>query len=151
MIKLSLQTIFLSACFAACTGSPAPEAAKAASSQTAATEESACYAYTGNNDSVLVHLVSKGENITGTMMYSIYEKDRNDGTLAGVLKGDTLIADYTFSSEGTTSVRQVAFLLQNGALKEGFGDVEEKEGKTIFKRGATVDFSGFLLTKTACK
>ena len=37
------------------------------------------------------------------MLYQLKEKDRNDGTLQGTINGDTLIADYTFSSEGMLS------------------------------------------------
>jgi hypothetical protein len=66
--------------------------------------------------------------------------------------GDTLIADYTFASEGTVSVREVAFLKKDHVLIEGFGDIEEKAGKSIFKNIATLRFDDKLaLRETECK
>nr|GFC68635.1 hypothetical protein [Tanacetum cinerariifolium] len=37
------------------------------------------------------------------------------------MHGDTLVADYTFQSEGTTSIRQVVFLRRDIGFIEGFG------------------------------
>ena len=67
--------------------------------------------------------------VTGTLSYKFYQKDSNKGEFEGTLKGDTLLADYTFMSEGTQSVRQVVFLIKGETAIEGYGDIEEKDSK----------------------
>src|SRR4051812_35659780 len=74
----------------------------------AAVSSQLCYAYMQNRDTVLLNITATGNTFTGHMLYQVYGKDRNDGTLQGTIQGDTLTADYTFASEGMTSVRQVA-------------------------------------------
>ena len=67
------------------------------------------------------------------------------------MNGDTLLADYTFQSEGTESVRQVAFLKKGDGFVEGYGDVEDQGGKMVFKNTAMLDFgSGTAFTKVPC-
>ena len=67
------------------------------------------------------------------------------------MKADTLIADYTFMSEGTQSVREVAFLLTDSTAKEGYGDMTEKNNKMVFIKLAKIKFDrSFVLSKQAC-
>ena len=65
---------------------------------------------------------------SGTLIYNFFEN--NTEPLAG-LKGRFAGGNYSFISEGTASVRQVAFK-QDDEWVEG-GDAEEKDGKTVFK------------------
>ena len=68
------------------------------------------------------------------------------------MRGDTLVADYTFNSEGIESVRQVAFLKKGDQLLEGYGDVEQKDNKTVFKNISTLSFGqSTIFNKTDCK
>jgi hypothetical protein len=46
--------------------------------------------------------IDKDLSVVGNLCYRFFEKDKNDGTVIGKLQGDTLIADYTFMSEGVT-------------------------------------------------
>jgi hypothetical protein len=65
-----------------------------------------CYSGSIKKDTILMNLTIKGNEVTnGKLSYKFYEKDKNQGTLVGELKGDTLFADYTFMSEGVSSVR----------------------------------------------
>lgn len=102
--------------------------------------------YSGNikKDSILMNLTMKGNQIlAGKLIYNFYEKDKNEGTLIGELKGDTLLADYTFMSEGISSVRQVVFLKKGNTYIEGYGDVvEEASGKVVFKDRKQLQFDG---------
>ncbi len=102
--------------------------------------------YSGNikKDSILMNLTMKGNQIlSGKLIYNFYEKDKNEGTLIGELKGDTLLADYTFMSEGISSVRQVVFLKKGNTYIEGYGDVvEEASGKVVFKDRKQLKFDG---------
>jgi len=52
--------------------------------------------------------------------------------------------NYTFQSEGKTSIREVAFLKKGDQLAEGFGDVEEVKGKTKFKDLSKLKFDGLM-------
>jgi hypothetical protein len=111
-----------------------------------------CYTYTKNKDTVSLALKVAGEEVTGDLNYSIFEKDSNKGTLAGEIKGDTIIAEYDFNSEGMRSIREIVFLKKEGKLYEGFGEVETKGTKTVFKNRATLNFGNtIILDPTDCK
>ncbi len=117
-----------------------------------ANEVSECYVNTKSKDSMLLHLTVKNNIVTGNMNYQIAGKDKNKGTLQGEMRGDTLFADYTFMSEGTQSVRQVAYLKKDNSLLEGYGDVEEKGNKMVFKNTGKLNFGkGVVLQKIDCK
>jgi len=111
-----------------------------------------CYAYIKGKDTAELTLITTGIVSTGELSYKWFEKDRNMGSIEGEMHGDTLIANYTFNSEGQQSVRQVVFLKKGNQLLEGFGEVEEKNGKTQFKDLKKVDFSQpITFEKVACK
>ncbi len=114
-------------------------------------ETSACYAAVTAADSVTLRLVNTNGDITGELTYNNQEKDDNIGTVMGQMHGDTLLADYTFMSEGTESVRQVAFLKKGDGFVEGYGDAEERDGKMIFTNTAALDFGqGSVFEKVPC-
>lgn len=100
---------------------------------------SSCYRYTKNRDTVFLKVERFPNVVTGTMIYALYEKDRNTGEIEGRMTGDTLVADYNFMSEGNRSTRQVVFLIQGDTATEGYGDLK------------AVDFSkGLKLSKVSC-
>ena len=89
--------------------------------------------------------------VTGNLAYLFHEKDRQKGTFEGQMSGDTLLANYTFASEGQTSVRQIAFLIRDDKATEGYGDVEEKNGTVVFKDIKSLQFGkGLNLLKVNC-
>ena len=106
-----------------------------------------CYTGIKAKDTVFLQLNKTNNNITGNLEYKRFEKDQNKGTIEGMMRGDTLLADYTFMSEGVTSIREVIFLKKGNRLVEGFGDVEEKSGKMVFKDTGTVKFDESMLLK----
>ncbi len=111
-----------------------------------------CYAYTSPNDTITLKVIHVGSTITGTLVYHFKEKDKNMGTIQGAIKNNTLIADYTFMSEGITSVRQVAFKLQNNVFIEGYGEMVNQDNKSIFKNLDALNFdSSMQLTEIACQ
>lgn len=118
--------------------------------ETPAIEE--CYKGILKEDTIAMTLVIKDNEITGGQLsYHLFEKDRNDGTLKGQIKGDTIFADYTFQSEGTQSVREVAFLKQGNAYIEGHGQMKERGGKMIFADAKHLKFdSKTILSKSEC-
>lgn len=96
--------------------------------------EKECYNYMAGGDTVVLTLKWLDSNrFTGSLMYSLKEKDRNVGSLEGQLKDSILLADYQFNAEGMTSTREVAFKKIADYIVEGYGDV-------------TPDSSGFRFT-----
>jgi hypothetical protein len=67
-----------------------------------------------------------------TLSYQFNEKDKNKGTVEGKLTGDTLLANYTFMSEGVQSIRQVIFLVRDNVVSEGYGAQQLTDGKMVF-------------------
>jgi hypothetical protein len=110
-----------------------------------------CYAYETATDTVRLSFTRSGENVTGELGYRLREKDRNTGTLTGTMRGDTLLADYTFGSEGIESVREVAFLFRDGRVVEGYGPVAQRAGKVVFRDRRSLSFTpGFVLQPVVC-
>ena len=110
-----------------------------------------CFSYTKNRDTATLKINAENEELTGNLAYRLYEKDSNTGTIAGEIKGDTIIAEYIFDSEGMRSVREIVFLRKDGKLYEGYGDVEEKSGKMVFKDRSKLKFGdAIVFSKTDC-
>jgi len=99
-----------------------------------------CYEMTMKRDTASLHLTIQDTTITGKLNYRWHDKDHNTGTIKGFLKDSLIIADYTFESEGMTSVREVVFKLKGDTLIQGFGDLEEQEGKIIFTNRERLQF-----------
>lgn len=130
-----------------CTGTPREKAP----ADTGIAMQTACYRYINNKDSVAMNISINDNTVTGELEYYFYEKDSNSGTVRGTIKGDTLFADYSFISEGTGSVREVAFLKKGSNWVEGFGDMKENNGKMIFTDKSTLQFNGnIVLTEVRC-
>ena len=100
-----------------------------------------CYRFANEKDTIILKLIHVGEAITGTLVYKLFEKDKNMGTIQGGMRGDVLIADYTFFSEGVSSSRQIAFKKDQDYFIEGFGDVINNGDKTVFKDPGSLQFN----------
>lgn len=99
-----------------------------------------CYQMILKQDTAFLNLTVKDTTVTGDLWYRWYARDANNGTLQGVLRNDTIYGDYTFRSEGLTSVREVIFKIENGTLLQGFGDLTERNGKIVFTDKSTLQF-----------
>ena len=112
-----------------------------------------CYLYATDRDTVYLKLnPALNGKVTGDLNYHFFERDGNTGFIEGEIHGDTLIADYTFLSEGLISVREVAFLLGEDQVMEGYGDVEEQDGRMVFWHTDSLDFSnGLILPEVPCE
>ena len=112
---------------------------------------SSCYSSTTGKDTVTLKVEVFPNVVTGKLSYKFYEKDSNKGEFDGQFHGDTLLADYKFMSEGKLSTRQVIFLIKNNVAREGYGKMEEKNGKMVFKDMKGVSFeTGLALNKVEC-
>ena len=107
-----------------------------------------CFQYILQRDTVNMELFIKDSAVYGNLIYNMFEKDNNRGTFKGNMHGEIIKADYTYTSEGTTSVREVIFRLKDNTLTEGYGEMEEINGKFIFKDTSKVKFSQLYNTIT---
>ena len=104
-----------------------------------------CYQKVVGQDTMLLTLNKTGQKITGDLLYDFFEKDRSEGMIAGEMKGDTILAEYTYKAEGKESKRDVIFLMKEVDIVEGYGDVEEKDGAYRLKDRSKVTFTDTVL------
>ena len=102
------------------------------SKNVATTSIDGCYEMVMNKDTAFMELSLTGNKITGNLVYKLFEKDKNEGILNGEIKDSHIYADYTFQSEGTTSVREVIFKIFGNSLIPAYGELEEDNGRIIF-------------------
>lgn len=103
--------------------------------------QSNCFRSVTGKDSIWLKLEIFPNVVTGVLNYAFYEKDNSKGTLEGRIAGDTIYAEYTYSSEGKESVRPVVFLLNENTVIEGFGEMLEQDGKFLLGDRSKIDFS----------
>lgn len=118
------------------------------------TAEKECYQAVIEKDTITLSVdVNSVNEFKGELNYSYYEKDKSFGTLLGNVKGDTIFADYKFQSEGTTSIRELAFLKKDvNTYIEGHGEMIETNDKMSFKDKSKIKFDGnIVLKKIDCK
>jgi hypothetical protein len=154
MKKTILLFTVLAGFFSACQQNKTTEQhidSLAATPDTNASKAKTCYAYIKDKDTVSLSLIIAGNAVAGNLNYNFYEKDKNAGTIAGIIKGDTIIADYTFQSEGTTSYRQIAFIKKGDQLLEGYGPTQETNGRRVFTNLAGLKYGDITLSPIACK
>ncbi len=99
-----------------------------------------CYSEAIGKDSVFVMLDDNLGTITGKMYYKNFEKDSSYGDLNGISDGDTLKVDYVFQSEGSTSTREIWFLMKDGKLLEGIAEYDETGEK--YKNTMDIKYQG---------
>ncbi len=90
--------------------------------------------------------------VFGRLSFKNYEKDSSNGSFVGsFITNEVLIADYTFSSEGVDSIRQVAFKQVGTGFVEGFGEIETINNQEFFKNPAALSYdNSFTFVKGAC-
>ncbi|MDR7128394.1 hypothetical protein J2X69_000726 [Algoriphagus sp. 4150] len=123
LFSLFLLAIAIAACKGPKEDSPL-DAAFSPSEEHVEKINTACFLYFGEKDTVRLKTLIDGTTVTGTLDYAFFEKDKNSGTIEGEIRGDMLIAEYTFLSEGVTSKRQVVFKNTAEGWKEGYGEMK---------------------------
>lgn len=104
------------------------------------TQTETCYQHTKDSSTIRLNVIINDNIITGNLTYDYYQKDKSKGTIKGQLKCDTLFADYTFMSEGVESVREVVFIKIANGWVEGYGEIDDKDGKVTFKDRSKITF-----------
>ena len=113
------------------------------------TLETGCYEYKIDGNNIKMEITEVGDNVKANLNIAYAEKDANQGTFEGKLNGDKLIGIYTFTSEGAESTREMAFLVKDQQLIEGYGDLNENGTK--FKDAKSITYNSTMpLTKVDC-
>ena len=111
-----------------------------------------CYQHSKDSSTIKLNITINDNIATGDLIFDYYQKDRSAGKFKGELKSDTLFADYTFVSEGIESVREVVFIKTDNGWVEGYGEIDDKDGKVMFKDRSKISFdNNVILKETACQ
>ena len=113
------------------------------------TLETGCYEYNNDGNNIKMEITEINEKVIGNLNIAYAEKDTNQGKFVGNIDGDKLIGIYTFNAEGKESSRELAFMIKDNQLIEGYGDLNEDGTK--FKDVKTIQYvSTMPLTKVDC-
>jgi len=110
-----------------------------------------CYAFHEGGSSIELHLEVAGNAVSGNLVYSLEEKDKNTGTIQGTVKGNTVDAYYTFTSEGVNSVREVIFQWVDNSLVEGIGEHIERNDTSFYADKKKVTFTDSKVALKKCE
>lgn len=111
------------------------------------TVDKSCYSFVRDRDTIKLIVTVQENRVEGTLDFNFYEKDKSTGTILGEMEGDTLFADYHFSSEGLSSSRDVAFLREGKSFVMGTGEVQSSGTKEVFKDRKTIRFDSGVVLK----
>ena len=108
-----------------------------------------CYSGVIGKDTAFLKTEIFPNVVTGNLLYKFHEKDNNKGDIDGILKNDTLVADYKFSSEGQPSVG--GFFNKRQHCNRRIWSHGRKKWKDGFQKHNDIDYGkGFVLKKVSC-
>lgn len=114
------------------------------------TDETLCFELKEGKDLTTVKLIMKGDEITGEMNWTPWEKDGAVGTLKGKKVGDEIVADYDYVIEGSNQSEEKIFKIEGDKLLIKDGElIEGKDGKLKMKDPAKATFKETLV-KVKC-
>ena len=116
-----------------------------------ATASAACYIMANGKDTATMQMTVSGPAVSGTLMFNLFQKDKNKGEFSGIMQDTLIVGNYTFESEGMTSVREVVFKLKDDQLYEGYGEVIEKDNGVSFTDITKLKYQPVPFTKVRCK
>jgi hypothetical protein len=120
--------------------------------ETSAPSINGCYMSILKQDTATLRINENAGLISGDLTYDRFEKDSNKGTFKGEIKDSLIIGDYTFQSEGNSSVRQVVFKISGANLIEGYGDINMSGDTATFKNISQLNYQNDQpFIKTDCK
>ncbi len=111
-----------------------------------------CYAAITGKDVYTLDIQSVDEGrVTAFLSFKNFEKDSSSGSLVGTYANDILLGDYSFESEGMSSVRQVIFKKTPDGFIEGFGPVTYSGNRSAFADITDVSYEkGIMFKAGAC-
>ena len=112
--------------------------------------ELGCYGYKADGNEIKMSIKELDAEVKADLTYALKEKDKNEGTFVGTFVDNKLIGTYTFMSEGMESTREIAFMVTDNKLFEGFGDLDDSGTK--FKDRNNITYSTSMpLSKPGCE
>lgn len=111
--------------------------------------EVGCYFYSDGKNIINFEILETEGEINGNLIFNLYQKDSNKGTFKGYISEDKLFGIYTFESEGIKSSREVAFMIKDNLLIEGYGELNES-GNAFRNKDKIQYTSEMPLKKTDC-
>ena len=99
-----------------------------------------CYSQIHGRDTASLQIQAKGSQVSGSLSYNIFEKDRNDGTIQADMTGDIIRGWYLFKSEGIISVREVAWKVNGDELWPASGEIKQAGDTTRFANPNQLQF-----------
>jgi len=100
-----------------------------------------CYVAVDKSDTVLLTIINKTNSIEGNLTFHYTKGITYKGTLKGLMHGDTLLADYNFTTgDGKWRRNPVALLKRNGGLILGVGIIETAWGRNYFSKTQPIDY-----------
>ena len=109
-----------------------------------------CYMEATGKDTLFFFFFDNLGTITGKIRYKNFEKDSSIADLIGTQNGDTLMLNYTFEAEGTTSEREIYFLRKDGNLIEGIGEHKTEGSRDFYANPAQLKYEGHTLKSIDC-
>lgn len=110
-----------------------------------------CFLGVEGRDSVFLEMETNNNSFQGYLFYNRFESDSSIGEIQGTISGDTVKGVYTFMSEGMISVMDKYFLVKDGQLLEGFGELTQVNETTMaFTNPKDLVYDGFKLKETDC-
>jgi hypothetical protein len=140
MKKLFFDCLLLTALGSCKQDKETPAKTENKKSASSAVPSRSCYRYVMNGDTFSLKLTIADAKVMGSLKYNFAQKDDNMGSLEGTNVNKVIVANYTFTSEGQKSVREVAFQRMGNAYVEGFGEMVELNGKMVFKDRNAIKF-----------
>ncbi|MFS0491419.1 hypothetical protein [Leadbetterella byssophila] len=98
------------------------------------------YMYQDKDDTIRLEIQQFGSPVIGDLIISLKEKDKSIGTFNGPLQDSLLIGEYTYTSEGTSSIREVAFKFRGNSVFMGAAPMHERGGKMVFVDRSQIQF-----------
>jgi hypothetical protein len=112
---------------------------------------SGCYSMIQQKDTAILEVdVVVDTNLSGRLQYRRFEKDDNAGVIDGVIRDGLIIADYTFQSEGRSSVRQIVLQIKGDSLFEGYGEIKVNGDTARFVDVSQLKFMTTPFVKVDC-
>lgn len=99
-----------------------------------------CYFYAMGRDTVWLSINLTGEDVSGKLEYSMYEKDSPLGFIKGKIKNNLLDVLYTFYSEGEKSESEELFKIENNSLMQARGERKVVGNRSVFVHKNAITF-----------
>lgn len=84
-----------------------------------AVADSSCYIHTAGQhqqDTTLIRVQLRPDSVVGTMIYQPWQKDSRRGSLLGIRRADSILAEWNYRQEGQRSHKTLRFTVEGDTL-----------------------------------